>query len=402
MKKIFLTSGLVVCMACPALADFSTSDIASGTVDQTTGEITINGGCIQPKLGVYSGSTTLRATWTNAYDTITLDSNLTNGGATAGTPDTLYAASGSVYPDTNFTTAFVAGQTPFTTQQPVGDEVTYVLNYNPGTGSTTPSTTTVTPAPRVLNGFYDGNNVQMIDGNGNLTSNGVSGINSDQTWTASWGGGTPIIGSDPTRDGYNFVRWDLNTDDNVDAPGAVTTDTNVYAIWAPKSYTVVYDCDTANGGHGTQRTSTVHFDETFNWAGNADETQCGKAGSHFTGWTCTSGNTTFVTNGGVTQHQEAGVDVPHVFDGNSVTASGADWIGLADNATVTCTAQYAANGINIAFQNEDGTSAGSTSCTYGDEIELPATPSKVGYAFAGWEVVTADADEDDALYNGGN
>ena len=54
MKRIFLTSGLVLCMACPAFATASWSGATSGT--ESTG-------CTQPNLGVYSGPTTLKALW---------------------------------------------------------------------------------------------------------------------------------------------------------------------------------------------------------------------------------------------------------------------------------------------------------------------------------------------------
>ena len=61
MKKIFLTSGIILCMACPAFAEtgFSTTDIENGT--EVANGIEIAGACVEPKLGVYSGSVTLRA-----------------------------------------------------------------------------------------------------------------------------------------------------------------------------------------------------------------------------------------------------------------------------------------------------------------------------------------------------
>lgn len=407
MRKIFLTSGLILCMACPAFAEgegFTPTEINTGTVDQTTGTITVANGCVHDNLGVYSGSTTLKAIWNGAYDTITLNSDLADGGATAGAPGALYATGGSLYPDTEFTTALTTGDQIFTTTQPVGDSVTYTLNFNDGGGSTSVSNSTavensVVPGTRTLNGFYDENDVQMIDGDGLLTSNATN-ISGSQTWTASWGGGTPSVDVTPTRDGYTFVRWDLNTDDTVDAPVNITQDTTVYAIWAPRAYTIEYNCDTENGGHGAQRTATVYFDTQFNWAGNADATQCGKVGSHFTGWTCTSGNTTFVTNGGVTQHVENNEDVPHVFDGTAVTPTGSDWLDLANDAVISCTAQYAANGIGLTFDYDNGSADTTGSCTYGDQIVLPETPTKRGYTFGGWRVVSEDADEDDSLYNG--
>ncbi len=52
MKKIFLTSGLVLCMACPAFADFASTD--TGTVANS---------CDYSHLGVYSGPTQLDAIW---------------------------------------------------------------------------------------------------------------------------------------------------------------------------------------------------------------------------------------------------------------------------------------------------------------------------------------------------
>ena len=407
MRKIFLTSGVILCMVAPAFgAGFSKADVEAGTLNEQTGAVSISAGCVEPKLGVYSGATKLKAIWEAVYNTITLNSNLTeDAGGVEADPSTLFIADGKAYIDTDFAegTGFAAGQSPFAQNTPLGDSVTYTLKYNLGSGSTQATATTVTPAHRALNGFYY-NSKQMIDEDGKLTSDGV-GATGAQTWTASWGAGTPTLGANPTRTGYSFVEWNLSPDGEGETAGAITETVDVYAIWSANSFNITYDCDTDNGGHGSQRNATVKFDSVFSWAGNSDATQCGKVGHHFTGWTCTSGNTTFVTNGGVVQHKEGEDEqehvVPHVFDGASTTASGANWEALANNADILCVAQYAPNGIQITFDyDKAGVSNTEGTCTYGTAIELPETPSKVGYTFGGWQLVTADANEDESLYNG--
>ena len=73
MKRIFLTSGLVICMACPA---FATVDLdASGNAAGYTNE------CVEPVLGVYEADAQnpvqLEAKWTaNTSGAITLVSSI--------------------------------------------------------------------------------------------------------------------------------------------------------------------------------------------------------------------------------------------------------------------------------------------------------------------------------------
>ena len=431
MKKIFLTSGIILCMACPAFADITPNNVAytanpaegahnnsypagpgdtHPTAEQFSGAI-VDNACVEPVLGTYSGSTTLRAIWEAVYNTITLNSNLAEGGdGTPADPTTLYVTAGAAYKTTEFTNPISAGSSPFTVA-PLGDTVTYIINLNDGVGSTqvseevaTAVAASVTPERKGLNGFYvdtDGTlgDVAMINSDGYLTENGVAASTS-QKWTAVWNPATPTIGTNPTRDGYRFVRWDLNTDNIVNTPGAVSTNTNVYAIWTPNVFNITYSCGSGTGVHGADRQESVVFDQTFNWAGNSDTANCGKTGYHFTGWDCTSGNVTLLTNGGVTQHKEEGVDTPHVFDGASVTANGELWAALANNAAVSCVAHYAPNTIGITYEYGNGAQNTSGTCDYGTGIQLPAAPSKVGFNFAGWEVVPADVVEDSTVYNG--
>ena len=69
MKKLFLTSGIIACMACPAFAEISTTNGAG--FPATNGTVTDNGvgDCVQPTIGAFSGSTTLTAKWiANEYE----------------------------------------------------------------------------------------------------------------------------------------------------------------------------------------------------------------------------------------------------------------------------------------------------------------------------------------------
>ncbi|MBR6009876.1 MAG: InlB B-repeat-containing protein [Alphaproteobacteria bacterium] len=423
MKKIFLTSGIILCMACPAFAEtgFSTTDIENGT--EVANGIEIAGACVEPKLGVYSGSVTLRAKWQGVYKTITLNSNVdTSAGGVVANPSTLYITDGDnnqklLY--TSLTNGTLGdqvniNQTPFAADTPLGNSVTYTINLNDsseGNGSTTASLNgaTVNPAHRELLGFYydadpedETAPVQMIDANGILTADGLA-VAGNQEWTANWGTGTPTISGTPTRDGYQFARWDLNTDDVVEAPGAVSSDTNVYAIWNANTFNITYSCDDGEGGQGTPSTQsdTFTFDTQDAWAGNLDANNCGRAGYHFTGWDCTSGNTSILSNGGATQVLDQNDNpVSGSYTGNSVSISGSPWASLANGATVACTAHYEKNTIGLTF-NIDGTTSGGQ-CTYSEGIVLPESPTKPGFVFDGWEIVPTSLDPDENLYNPAN
>ena len=265
MKKIFLTSGIILCMACPAFAEtgFSTTDIESGTVDQTTNEVTIQNACVYDKLSVYSGSVTLRAKWQGVFKTITLNSNVnTSAGGVVANPSTLYITDGDnnqklLY--TSLTGGTLDGQvnvnqTPFAADTPLGNSVTYTINLNDsseGNGSTTASLNgaTVNPAHRELLGFYYDADpedqidpVQMIDEDGILTADGLA-VATDQTWTADSSTGSPSISGQPTRPGYSFSGWNTASDGSGSgiAPTSAAT-TEMFAQWTPNTISVSSSC----------------------------------------------------------------------------------------------------------------------------------------------------------------
>lgn len=84
----------------------------------------------------------------------------------------------------------------------------------------------------------------------------------------------------PTKRGYNFGGWFTNSGLTTKAtPGAaITSNTTLYAKWAPITYTVEYNL---NGGTGTAPTQTVNYDATITInKGN----QISKTGYVFSGW----------------------------------------------------------------------------------------------------------------------
>ena len=436
MKKIFLTSGIILCMACPAFAEtgFSTTDIESGTVDQTTNEVTIQNACVYDKLSVYSGSVTLRAKWQGVFKTITLNSNVnTSAGGVVANPSTLYITDGDnnqklLY--TSLTGGTLDGQvnvnqTPFAADTPLGNSVTYTINLNDsseGNGSTTASLNgaTVNPAHRELLGFYYDADpedqidpVQMIDEDGILTADGLA-VATDQTWTADWSTGSPSISGQPTRPGYSFSGWNTASDGSGSgiAPTSAAT-TEMFAQWTPNTISVSYSCGSGDDIHGSPavQNDTFTFDTTEAWAGNSDVNNCGRAGYHFTGWDCVAnGDTSLFTNGGVSLVQQLDANDQPVLDGNNnpvyvsgsrsgnaVNVSGTDWAAIN---TVACTAHYEKNTIGLTF-NVDGTTSGGQ-CTYSEGIVLPESPTKPGFVFDGWEIVSGSLDPDENLYNPAN
>ena len=441
MKKLFLTSGIIACMACPAFAageGFTTSEIAAGTENQTTHETTIAAACVSDQIGVTSESTTLVAQWTKNWYNIALDSNLAQSGVTtsgtAAQTSPIYAVVGEgVYRDKdnggNFSTPiYGTGETsrnPFTAN-PVGDTVSYEIDYNFSsiTGATYTESNLLsqsadTSAVRTLDGYYvyennafsTTNTDKMIDENYQLTSYGAqaaSGASADQTWKAKWNDVTPATPDSPALYGYHFGGWFLN-DNGTGAPGAIGTDTTVYAKWAPVQYNVTYSCGAPSGqnyGSPATASTTATFDATFAWAGNdetGDTPNCHRDGYHFTGWTCTATNisgatVTILSNGGTTYADDNNAATtadqnPGTYTGINATGTNGKWQyqNLAANGTtgtaVYCEAQWAKNVISITWSDPDGHNViQPNTCTYTESVTVPATPSRTGYTFNGWLV----------------
>ncbi len=184
MKRIFLTSGLVVCMACPAFADLD-ADNKVVESPNTGADAT----CRIPTLEGYNGTSTFTAKWTPTYQTITINSNTgttaTTGGVDTLTPQTLYSVPGTslVWTGLDTTTGNLTGgnnnagigesglvlsNSPMVSE---GISVNYTLNANGGNLGDASSTGDNRP----FLGVFDAQNgsTKYIDEDGNLTNAGV-------------------------------------------------------------------------------------------------------------------------------------------------------------------------------------------------------------------------------------
>ena len=394
MKRIFLTSGLVVCMACPAFADLT----AAGKVDPSGDDAT----CQYPTLEGYNGTSTFTAKWTPTYQTITINSNTGTTAATGGvdtlTPQTLYSVPGTslVWTGLDTTTGNLIGGTndagigasglvlsnnPMVSE---GISVNYTLNANNGNIGTAISTGDNRPFLGVFDAV-DGSTI-YIDTDGNLTNAGATAASTNTegtTWYAKYGTVTPTVTGTPTRDGYTFVGWNTNqsaTEALQSLPAIADDSTTLYAIWNAVGYTITYNCGGVAGASTTASTpdiasQSVTMDGSYELAG-ADN--CTLDGYTFAGWSCPN------LPGDSTPNFAAGATGTYNYAGN-----------------VTCTAQWTANTINLVWDNNNATTGGTdggTTCTFDGNITLPTVPTRTGYEFGGWEVVNTPATQQ----SGGN
>ena len=59
-----------------------------------------------------------------------------------------------------------------------------------------------------------------------------------------------------------------------------------------------------------------------------------------------------------------------------------------DTGPTNLRANYESNTLNLKWHDENGTPITSNTCTYGGTITMPTAPTKRGYTFKGWKVIT--------------
>ena len=175
----------------------------------------------------------------------------------------------------------------------------------------------------------------------------------------------PLTANGFTRVGYTFAGWATEADG-----GIVYTDeksmvnlasedgatVNLYAVWAPHTYTVSYN---ANGGTG----STAPGSHTYDAAAPLAANRFTKTGYTFAGWAASA-------DGAIVY-----MDEESIFNLRS-----------EDGATVTLYAVWRANSYTISYNANGGTgSTASSSHTYDEAKTLTANGfTRTGYTFVGW------------------
>ena len=442
MKKIFLTSGLVLCMACPA---FATDPIP--TFNNATGPVANNDYCDNDNLGTYDTSATLRAIWQEDFGAMTLNSNTgTNtqavGGSTAAdydlwlTPyDSTEHSGTGVYKRTlvdandtskGYTYTAVEANESVLDELPVGNQVGYTFTTTlPAPAATglsavgTPSTPTTTTPNRPFRGFFASDaeynaadNTRYIDNTGKLTGYGLDqqtgliSYDNDTAWKALYGPVSPTVGN-PSVYGYTFDGWKVGgtgtTYANTQAdplPGNIYVTTNLVAQWTAHTYTVTYNCNNAGAvGHeaaSTLASQTITYAEPFTWKGNNEKAtsgeKCDYSGKHFTGWTCTTtGADTSTITFSDTASRDSGQPANNPASWTGATVAQWTQTNMANGATIACVANWDNNEIALTWDGNNGTvttTEDNASCTYSGSVTIPATPNRTGYTFGGWEVVS--------------
>ena len=335
MRKLFLTSGLVLCMVGSALA---ATDI------DTTGS---NASCVNNTLDTYSGSTSFQAKWNaNISGSITLNSDR-------------WASSGAESAIQTATT--VAAPTPLFSVYGKG-------MYSSSSEASARSNNTIsalTTAPAMtgydFQGFYTGkagSGTKVINADKTFASgaeNVISSTGGQATWYAHWAAkvlnltytcgtaptvtgltiattgeapaattatydGSKAIASTPNacaltgdRGGYHFSGWSCSVDPDDNAgtatynasysnnawsvsktvnPWKATTDVTCDALWAGNTYTISYATGTAgartDGFNGSMTGTSVTFGSNQTITSNAFSIP----GYTFTGWNGNYDNST--------------------------------------------------------------------------------------------------------------
>ena len=360
MKKIFLTSGLVLCLACPALA---TTDI-SGSANSAS--------CVEDTLGVDSGSTSFEAKWTAKTYNITYGCG-TGTGTTSVTGNPEHPIYGETYifpslatgcSKTGYhVTSWNCGQS-FGGDHLVGSSITW--NYDM---SGNPVATTC-----AANWTANATDITYSCGNG-ATGTPATPLTGNALYGESY---TYTTVGTCAKSGYAFAGWDCG-ETGYTNKAANSTETWSYtgdhggsmtctAIWNA-SYTITYAAGGTCTGNGYSEIPSVG--NTYAFLNPASAGVVVPSGSTFTGWSCNQ---------------------------NLGTKSLGDTVTWNVNANVTCTAQCSANSITLNYSANCGNSGDTNctswlndedaSCSFGSTFDLPTQPTKKGYTFTGWTVST--------------
>ena len=172
------------------------------------------------------------------------------------------------------------------------------------------------------------------------------GVNDPTTQTVT-DGEKATKPADPTRTGYTFVGWFADGADTAyDFDNAVTGDLTLTAKWTANTYTVTFN---ANGGTVATESKDVTFGAAY-----GELPTVSRDGYTFAGW----------------------------YDGEEQVTAATVFDGTAD---VTLTARWTANTYTVTFDADGGTvDPASMTVTFGEAFGTLPTPTRDGYAFAGW------------------
>ncbi|MBO4824535.1 MAG: InlB B-repeat-containing protein [Lachnospiraceae bacterium] len=210
-----------------------------------------------------------------------------------------------------------------------------------------------------------------LNGNGGTVSPSFMNVEYDARYDKN--GALPV----PTRTNYTFAGWYTAAAGGNEITGSTVVNTEMahtlYAHWKGVESTVSFDlrCDTSEIKPSSPEINDikVEYQKTYGEALNADDTPAGglktpeRVGYTFVGWFTSPDYTTQVTDASV--------------------------VNITQDTTLY--AQWEASFVDVTFVPGNGENSTTESLVYGGPYELPETPLKRGYSFAGWYTKAYDA-----------
>ena len=430
MKQLFLTSGVILCMACPALA---TTDIDYNSQTDTYSATGYNNGptCVEDITGQEANNSdaAFEARWTPLTYTIAYakgtagsrDANYVTLG-TAGLPASttpvtfdstnIALASPTTGADGNFVVTgyhFAGWESPvnLTNGNAPTSPATYVLyqgtqasspngNYTGGTLATYGYPNSAQNGTVTLNAHWEPNQYTVTYHTCASPMAGGSATNSSNTATFDAAYSMPAAataattGTNAVATGYVFLGWTENTTPAFTRTGATTGtvtnpwtapstwttagDADIYAVCMAKQYNISYN----SGTHGTASTdpyvatNALTYGETWTPAAFATTGIVADTGYTFDHWNTVTDNTGTSYSAGTQQSAwatDAGLSVFAIYRANVTTV------------TYSC-------GSNAG---QGSVAPGNGSATYNSNFAFAENPSSgdrcivpTGYSFNGW------------------
>ena len=270
---------------------------------------------------------TLYAHWSGKSITVKFDNN----GGYGNVPSKTYTVGGSYSP-------LPAGSTP-----PAGHSFAGWYTAKSG-GSLVTTSTTVSPSITTLYAHYTAKTFTV-----SFNSQGGSSVSAKTvTYGSTYGTLTT-----PTRNGYTFQGWftAASGGSKITATTTVTITANqtLYAQWKANTITVKFN---NNGGAGNVPSQSYVVGQKY---GSLPAGSTPPAGYSFEGWyTAASGGVKITTSSTVSP------------------------------SYTTLYAHYTPKTYTVSFNSQGGSSASNKTVTYNSTYGTLPTPTKTGYAFAGW------------------
>ena len=202
----------------------------------------------------------------------------------------------------------------------------------------------------------------------------------------------------PTKPGYTFAGWVPAIPETVPAESM-----SFKAQWTINQYTLTFDAD--NGTEATVITQDFNtkFDTpaaptktgyTFaGWDSEVPETIPAENKSFKALWTINQYTFSFDADGGsevaaITQNYGTKIETPAAPTKTGYTFAG--WVPAIPETVpaenMSFKAQWTINQYTLTFNADNGTEDVKITQNYGTKFESPATPTKTGYTFAGWDM----------------